>query len=155
MSKVPENAYPLPGFHFLVEFDISSNQGEHTYDTMFQSVSGLSVEVTTESIKEGSENLFEHQVPVRTKYSPLVLKRGILRDTELLKWCREALEKFNFNPTNATIKLLDEEHNPIVTWSLTHVWPKKWNVSDLDASKNEVLVETLEMNYNFFSVKFE
>jgi phage tail-like protein len=144
--------YPLPGFHFLVEFQI--DQGKDSYDNYFQSASGLSVEINTETIKEGGENRFEHQVPVRTKYSTLVLKRGVLKQTKLIEWCRKALEDYKFEPTSVNIKLLGEEHKPLITWNLTHVWPKKWSISDLDASKNELLVETLEMNYNFFTVNY-
>lgn len=150
-----QNEYPLPGFHFLVEFGINQGNGEYQYDNLFQSVSGLTVEVATEAIKEGGENRFEHQIPTRTKYSPLVLKRGVLKETELIKWCKKALENYDFQPTDLVIKLLGEDHKPLITWNLAHVWPKKWVVSDFDATKNEVVVETLEMNYNFFTVHYE
>ena len=145
-----QNDYPLPGFHFLVDFTISGQ----TYDQYFQSVGGLNVEMTTESFKEGGENRFEHQIPVRTKYGTLVLKRGVLKETELITWFKDALEHFYFSPATVNIKLLGEDHNPLITWSLTHVWPKKWDIAEMDASKNEVLVETLEMNYNFFKVTY-
>jgi phage tail-like protein len=149
---MPQNDYPLPGFHFLVEFGIS--EGQDSYDNYFQSVSGLTVEINTDTIREGGENRFEHQVPVRTKYGTLVLKRGVLKETDIIKWCRKAIEDYVFEPTTVTIKLLGEKHNPLITWNLTHVWPKKWDIADLDASKNEVLVETLELNYNFFTVTY-
>ncbi len=152
---MPQNEYPLPAFHFLVELTERGSQEESTYDNRFQSVSGLNVEMNTETIREGGENRFEHQVPTRTKYSTLVLKRGVLRETDLIQWCRRALEGFIFEPTNFSVKLLGPNHKTLITWNLVHVWPKKWSVSDLDAEKNGLLVETLELNYNFFTVKFE
>ncbi|NJM14829.1 MAG: phage tail protein, partial [Bacteroidales bacterium] len=79
----------------------------------------------------------------------------VLKETEIIKWCRKAIEDYVFEPTTVTIKLLGEDHNSLITWNLTHVWPKKWDIADLDAYKNEILVETLEMNYNFFTVKYE
>ena len=158
LYKMTEKAlieYPLPSFHFLVDFGSGGSQTKHSYDNRFQSVSGLNVEMNTETIKEGGENRFEHQVPVRTKYSTLVLKRGVLKQTKLIEWCQDALEKYQFEPTSITISLLGQEHDPLITWNLTHVWPKKWSVSDLDAEKNELLVETLELNYNFFTIEYK
>lgn len=153
-SPLPSYEYPLPSFHFRVVFG-SGEIKEEPYDNHFQSVSGLSVEMNTETIIEGGENRFEHQIPVRTKYSTLVLKRGVLKETSLIEWCRKALEKFEFKPTSLQILLINENQKPLITWALFHVWPKKWSVSDFDAEKSELLVETLEMNYNYFTVKYE
>jgi len=147
-----QNVYPLPGFHFQVQFH--GLKGDDTLDTMFQSVSGLTVEMNTDTIKEGGENRFEHQIPVRTKYSPLILKRGVFKNTGLIDWVKQALENYKFEPISADVILLGEDHKPLITWSLVHVWPKKWDIAEFDAAKNEVLVETLEMNYNFFTVKY-
>jgi len=154
-SPPPSYEYPLPSFHFRVVFGSEAIDNAEPYDNHFQSVSGLSVEMNTETIIEGGENRFEHQIPVRTKYSTLVLKRGVLKDSALIQWCRKALEDFQFKPATLQIELLGENHTPLITWALFHVWPKKWSVSDFDAEKSELLVETLEMNYNFFTVKYE
>ena len=61
--------YPPWGFYYKVEFELSSEPN----DARFQSVSGLSVEYDTEEYKEGGENRFTHKLPVRTKFSDLVL----------------------------------------------------------------------------------
>ncbi len=138
--------YPPLGFHFKVEF--TSFPGEFE----FQSVSGLSVEVDTEEIAEGGENRFKHKVPVRSKYPKLVLKRGLLIDSELIDWCRCALEDFNFEPTDLIVKLLNEEHQPLISWNVVHAYPVKWSISDFDAEQNKLVIETLELNYNYFNV---
>ncbi|MBM3756771.1 MAG: hypothetical protein FJW38_22655 [Acidobacteria bacterium] len=31
------------------------------------------------------------------------------------------------------------------TWTVTRAWPTKWELSELDAAKNEVSIETLEI----------
>ncbi len=140
---------PPVSFHFRVEFlDIQT----FSDDILFQSVSGLEVTMETESVKEGGENRFEHVIPVRSKYSDLVLKRGVLVDSGVIAWCRDAMEAFIFEPTTVLVHLLNEEHEPLVTWNLVHAWPKKWTVADLDSEKSSVLIETLELNYNFFTV---
>ena len=75
--------YPPWGFYYNVEFGISKDKN----DARFQSVSGLSVEYEMEEFREGGENRFTHKLPVRTKYADLVLKRGMLTDSDVIKWC--------------------------------------------------------------------
>ena len=70
-----DNFYQTVNFHFKVEFTLN----EEDVDVRFQSVSGLDVSYDTEQVKEGGENRFEHVIPTRTKCSPLVLKRGLLK----------------------------------------------------------------------------
>lgn len=143
--------YPPAGFHFRVEFlDIDTVDN----DVLFQSVSGLSASMETESVKEGGENRFTHALPVRSQYSDLVLKRGLLVDSGVVRWCRDAIEGFTFQPSGVLVHLLNDAHQPLVTWSLVHAWPKKWSVADLDAEKSAVLIETLELSYNFFTVTY-
>lgn len=140
---------PPASFHFQVEFlDIQTVDN----DILFQSVSGLTVSMETESIKEAGENRFEHVLPVRSKYTDLVLKRGVLKDSGVIAWCRDAVEAFVFKPTTVLVHLLNDEHQPLITWNVVHAWPKKWSVADLNAEQSAVLIETLELNYNFFTV---
>lgn len=140
--------YPPVGFHFAVRFGISSIQN----DTMFQSVSGLAVEYETETIKEGGENRFIHTLPVRTQYSSLSLKRGLLTDSDVLKWCMSAFENREFKLSDLQIVLLNEKHEPLKTWNVVNAWPKKWSVSDFNAEENSLVIETLELSYHFFKI---
>ena len=142
--------YPPVGFHFNVKFTgISTTQNDH----QFQSVSGLSVDLETEEIAEGGENRFKHKIPVRTKYPNLVLKRGLLVDSGIIEWCRNALENLVVEPVNLTVSLLDELHEPLQTWSVVHAYPIKWSVSDFNAEENKLIIETLELTYNYFNIK--
>ncbi|MGV8136591.1 MAG: phage tail protein [Mangrovibacterium sp.] len=143
-------SYPPAGFHFRVVF---SGIGEEDIDSRFQSVSGLSMEMETESRKEGGENRYEHVLPVRAKFAPLVLKRGLIRNSELLKkWCSNAFLLLDMKPVDLTISLLNEEHVPLITWSVKHAIPKKWNLTDLNAEQNALAIETFELSYHYFSI---
>lgn len=141
-----DNYYPPVSFYFRVEFGIS----KETNDARFQSVSGLTVEYDMESFKEGGENRFEHKLPVRTKYSDLVLKRGLLTDSAVVDWCFKAFRNREFEPTDVTVKLLNENGDPLKSWKVVRAWPKKWSISDFNATANEVVVETLELSYRYF-----
>ena len=43
------------------------------------------------------------------------------------------------------IALLDDSGQPELRWTLREAWPVKWELSELDASKNEIAIETLEI----------
>lgn len=141
------NYYPPAGFHFKVEFANLKSEFE------FQSVSGLTVELTTEEIAEGGENRFKHKLPVRTSFPNLVLKRGLVTDSSLIKWCRDAVEDFNITPTDITISLLNEEHEPLMTWNVVHAYPLKWAVADFNAEESKLVVETIELAYSYFKIQ--
>lgn len=139
--------YPPLGFHFKVEFN--NIQGE----TEFQAVDGLMVELETEQVTEGGENRFKHVLPVRSKYPNLVLKRGLFTDSDLIKWCREALEDMVIEPTDITISLLNEKHEPLMTWNVVHAYPIKWSVAGFNAEESKLVVETIELTYNYFKLQ--
>jgi phage tail-like protein len=141
--------YPPVGFHFSVVFELFP---QTLQDFRFQSVQGLSVDVETEPFSEGGENRFVHKLPKRTKYSEITLKRGMFVGSGIVLWCRNAIENFNFQPTNVIITLLNEAHLPIAGWYVVNAYPIQWSVSDFNAEENKLVVESLKLNYNYFKV---
>jgi len=140
--------YPPVGFHFRVEFGMLPPDSN---DARFQEVSGLSAELGVEELIEGGENRFTHRLPNRAKYSNLILKRGLLTDSELISWCKDAIENFTFSPTTVNVTLLNEVHEPVAdTFSFVNAWPIKWSVSDFKATDNSVVIETLQLAYSYF-----
>jgi phage tail-like protein len=147
-----EKFYQAVGFHFSVHFWPNDRD---SIDVRFQSVTGLDSTFETETFKEGGENRFEHVVPTRRKYGPLVLKRGMLgaNASRVSEWLKRAFDnnvpnaKFEIlNPV--TIYLLSEEAQPLMSWTVSNVWPRSWKIGELNAERGEVLIETLELNYN-------
>lgn len=142
-------ADPAVGFHFLVEFNGIDELKDD--DHRFQEVSGLSSELGVEELKEGGENRFAHRLPAPAKYSNLVLKRGLIKDTALIKWFRNTIENFEFDPITVKVSLLDESSQPLLNWNFIRAYPVKWSVSNLDAQKNEVMIDTVELAYQYFT----
>lgn len=140
--------YPPLGFYFSVEFSISPD----TDDVRFQSVSGLSVEYDMEEFKEGGENRFTHKLPVRTKYSDLVLKRGMLVNSQVIDWCMDAFNNREFRKSDLMIKLKNEKHEILRKWNVVNVIPKKWLVSDFNSGESAIVIETLELTYRYFTI---
>ncbi len=136
--------YPPVGFHFRVSFQLEE-AGDA--DTRFQEVSGLGQELNTEELVEGGELRFAHQLPVGTRHGNLVCKRGLLPDSGLVRWVRDALEEFTFTPTTVVVTLLNEKHEPLTGWHFSNVYPVKWTIGNLNAMDNSIVVETLELAY--------
>ncbi len=142
--------YPPTGFHFRVEFgldDIGDN------DHRFREVAGLAMELEEETYNEGGELRFVHKLPVRARYPDLVLKRGLLIDSVVREWIEEAIYNFDIQPTTVWVTLLNEEHEPLMTYAFVNAWPKKWNISDLNAETGSILIESLELGYQYFKVE--
>jgi phage tail-like protein len=142
-----ETFYQTVNFHFQVEF----NLGKEKVDIKFQSVTGLDSTLETEPVKEGGENRYEHAVPVRRKYGPLTLKRGLIKPSEsgISAWFKKAFDDEKVEPiATVMIKLLNEAHKPLMVWTINNVWPRSWKVAELNAEQGAVLIETLELNYN-------
>jgi phage tail-like protein len=73
-------------------------------------------------------------------------------NSEILTWIRQCFEDYNIQPKDIFIKLLNEEHQPLLTWNVVKAYPTKWAVSDLNGSNNAVAIETLQLFYQYFTL---
>lgn len=154
MKLVSNTVHQIVGFHFKVSF-LNLPEAK-AVDVKFQSVTGLDVSVEKEALKEGGVNEFEHSVPGRRKYTTLTLKRGMLTpdDSALTIWFQQAFQDLKIEPISGVdVELLNEKNEPMMKWQLSHIWPVSWKVGELNAERGEVLIETLELNYNYFKLE--
>jgi phage tail-like protein len=143
-----DNFYQNVNFHFRVNFTLSTAK---SVDVKFQSVTGLDSTIDTETIREGGENRFEHVIPTRRKYGPLILKRGLLGpdSSGVTTWLKQTFDDEIYQTLSTVhIYLLGEKHIPILQWTINNVWPRSWKIGELNAERSEVLLETLELSYN-------
>ena len=151
MEKNPNDSYPynLPvSFHFKVDFGTG-----YDHDIMFQEVGGLTAEIGIEELAAGGENMFTYRLPMRAKYNNLVLKRGMIMDSKLIDWFKDAIEHFQFKPMDIGVSLLNEKHDPISSWQFIQAYPVKWVISDFNATGNSLVIETIELVYQYFQRK--
>ena len=141
---------PPVGFHFKVE--VLGLDRTVDDDVRFSEVGGLGFEVATEEVPEGGENRFIQRYPLRAKYPDLVLKRGLLKGSAIWDWTRDCIENLDIKPKNVDVKLLNENHEPLITWHLVGAYPVKWAVTDLNAANNAIVVESLQLAYQYFTV---
>ena len=146
------NYYPPVGFYFRVVFDGITGDASKEADANFQEVSGLTVEVETEKYQEGGVNDYQHPLPKPVKYPNLVLKRGLLIDSKLVDWLKDATENFIIEPKNLTVDLLNGDGEPLMSWAVTNAWPVKWDISGFNAQSDDIVAETIELTYQKFRV---
>ena len=87
----------------------------------------------------------------------------MLKESEIIKWCMEAILDFDIRPMNLTVNLLHvkrqdaensaENDEPLMTWKVINAWPKKWSISEFNAEQNSLAIETLELNYSYFELQ--
>ena len=142
--------YPPVGFHFRVEFQDLPNVGNQ--DGLFQEVSGLSVQLNTDDVKSGGENRFVFKLPTRATYQPLVLKRGLFVGSGVARWVKAAIEDLDIFPVVVLVTLLNEQHEPLQTYQCVNAYPTKWSVSNFNAQESSLVVETMELYYQYFKI---
>lgn len=137
---------PTLNFRFAVYF-FAGGVLPNPIDIRFQRVSGLSARIEPEAVPEGGENLYIHRLPTRIQYQNLVLERGFVVGSLLNLEFNTAMSLFRFAPSNVMVTLLDEDGGPLAAWLFLKAYPVAWSTAELTVSKEEVLIDTLELAY--------
>jgi phage tail-like protein len=139
------NIYPLPKFHFRVEWG-----GERLG---FTEVTGLDMQVEAIEYREGSSLEYSKlKMPGMHKFSNITLKRGsVAGDSDFYKWIN-TINLTLVERRDIIISLLNETHSPVLTWKAKNTFPVKLQASDLKADGNEVAIESLELAHEGLSL---
>ena len=130
--------YPLPKFHFRVEWG-GSRIG-------FTEVTGLDKSLEVIEYRDGSSPEYSKiKMPGLQKFSNITMKRGTFQnDNEYFEWL-ETVQMNTIQRRDVIISLLNENHEPVLIWKVKNAFPVKVQSSDLKADGNEVAIETLEI----------
>lgn len=146
-------ARPLPAYAFMVTFD----GVDATAAMYFKSLSGLKYEQETLPTPSGGTNDRVFNLVGQGKWSNIVLTRGFTHATggSALLSFREAWmypgqggRAAARSRTDGTISQLDSTFTKVVSWKFHRAWPVKWSLSDYDATKSELAIETLELAHD-------
>lgn len=130
--------YPLPKFHFLVQWG--------GVRIGFTEVTGLDMQVEAIEYREGSSPEYSKiKMPGMHKFSNITLKRGtVAGDTDYYNWMN-TISMNTAERRDIVISLLNENHEPVMSWKAKNAFTVKLQASDLKADGNEVAIETLEV----------
>jgi phage tail-like protein len=138
----------IPAFHFSVAFVNRGMEATKDDEVAFSEVSGLNFEMQTEDILEGGGHDRIIRLPNPPKPKNLVLKRALSATPPFVwDWVKQPFETFEFKTMNVVVSLLGYDCKPIKVWHFNDAFPVKLSLSDLSSTKNEVVIETLELAY--------
>ena len=130
--------YPLPKFHFRALLG--------SVEISFTEVSGLDVETEVIEYRDGASPEFSKlKMPGMQKYSNITLKGGVFKShNEYFNWWNTvSLNKIERR--DVIISLLNENHEPVMTWKVKNAWPTKIQSTDLKADGNETAIHSMEL----------
>ena len=140
-----ERRDPYTGYNFRVEIDGITRAG-------FKSCSGLDTSQNAGTYREGTDRgLTMRKIPGLVTYADVPLSRGITSDSELLEWRKRAATG-RVDRRNMSIVLMDDTGKDVIRWNLRNCWPTKWTGPSMDATSDEVAIETLEITHEGLEV---
>jgi phage tail-like protein len=129
---------PNRGFNFVVQID-------KTPVASFREVGGLSFTTDIVEYREGTDQpLSPRKLMAMRKFANVTLKRGITKNQDLYKWYKNILNGID-DRRDLSITLNDELHQPVLRWNVENAWITKWEGPALNATSNDVAIESLEL----------
>jgi phage tail-like protein len=136
---------PYGGYNFRVEIDGITRAG-------FKNCSGLEVSQNASTYREGTDkSLGMRKLPGLVTSSDVTLARGITSDAELWQW-RKKLASGTADRRNMSIILVDDAGKDVIRWNLRNCWPTKWTGPSLDATADQIAIETLVITHEGLEV---
>lgn len=138
--------YPLPVFHFQVDW---SGNTQH-----FSEVTGLHYEAQVIEYRHGFDPTFTaRKMPGLRKFGNITMKRGVFENNiEFYTLIMETMSLRKIARHDITIKLLDENHNPVLVWQVLQAWPTKLTSPDFKATGNEAAIESIEIAHEGITI---
>jgi len=138
--------YPIPAHRFRVSV------GEETI--AFNNVSGMDISYDTAQYLDGAGGIYNMPAKRQTQVS-ITLSKGIFKgQSSLYGW----INSISFNQVDKkdiSISLTDEAGTELlVTWNVFNAFPTQMSAPSLNASSNEVAIETLTLMADRISVQY-
>jgi phage tail-like protein len=148
-------ANPVGGWNFTLSLldaasaaatVVSVTMGARPPQSGFSECTGLEATMAVEDYREGGRNDTILHFPGRISWAPIRLRRGVVVDNGLLAWLSSFAEGKG-KRRDGVVTLLDDMHAPVRSWRFQRGLPTKWTGPTLDAGKNAVAIEELEIQH--------
>lgn len=101
--------------------------------------------------RDGADKTGVRKLPGLTRYTNVILKRGITSSLELYQWHRMVVEgRTSDARRNVAVILSDETGNEVARYSLRNAWPVKYEAPAFNAMGNDVAIESIELTHEGF-----
>lgn len=139
---------PLLNFHFHVHW------GGRRIG--FTRVEGLSAETDVSHYREGNEPEFAPRpIPTVTRYTDVTLHRGIVAgDNDIHAWY-QTVETMRAERRDVVISLLNEAHEPTVSWKLKNAFVRRIDGPTLSGTGEHggIAIERMVLAHDGFTVE--
>ncbi|WP_166240037.1 phage tail protein [Paenibacillus turpanensis] len=110
----------------------------------FSEVTGMQAETEVMEYREGGVNTHLHYFQKQTKFSRIVLKRGLSQSPELWEWYESSIIGKS-KRTNGSIILFSEAGEEVCRWNFFDAYPVKWVGPHLQATSGSIAIESIEI----------
>lgn len=148
---------PIQAFRFLVRV----GDGKEI-SAAFTRFSGIRMQVETIENRSCDDiRGVRDYCPVFTRYEPVTLSKGVVGDNDFMDWLFAASAGDVTGPTGKSLKRtlevvsLNDLGQPGVVWVLKNAMPVGYELSPMDSSRSEVLVESLTFAFTGMTRKTE
>ena len=117
----------------------------------FSECSGLSAEIEKEVYLEGGVNDQQRISLGHTRFSDVILKRGVTDDATFPKWFSEIFKQ-QTKRRNVNILVFNQAGELMRSWTLVGAIPVAWRTPSLDADGSSVAIEELTLAFEGLKV---
>jgi phage tail-like protein len=128
---------PYRSFNYRIEINGTQVAG-------FNEANVGAFDVEPVEYREGIDPMYPRKLSALRKFANIVLKRGYTDNNELQDWYALALNGTVLRRDGAII-LQDEDRNEVVRWNFAEGWPCKYESAALNATSNDVAIESVEL----------
>jgi phage tail-like protein len=126
-----------PSYRFVVAVDYRP-LGAFTECTL------PTIEWEVETLKEGGQNDYVHQMRGPRKQANVSLQNGIGLMSDMMIWYLMTMQG-HYSRREVTITMFTALFVPLMVWHIKDAFPVRWSVPQLQTSGNTVAMQTLEL----------
>ena len=141
---------PDPNVAYRFAVEISGIQ-----EALFTECSGFESKIDVEEYKEGGVNDYVHKLPGRQSFGNITLKRGMTNSLELWDWLNRLTNTTTKRDEkkNISVVLYDGKGGEVLRWNLIGAYPVKWNSPTMQTDHSAIMVESLELTFQEFTLQ--
>lgn len=130
--------YPYKKYNYKVLIGNKEEAG-------FSEVSAPDISSDPVEYREGNmAGMTPGKQPGIIKYSNVTLKNGVTASQVFVNWMKTVLSG-KVERKTVVITMMDDAMAEVASWQLEKAWPTKYTAPDLNATSNEVAIESLEL----------
>lgn len=114
----------------------------------FQKVSGLTREIGVVEYDEGGYS-HTHKLTGKEQGGEVTLEKGMFANADLEEIYKRSLNSPDYR-TTVIIEQLDKFGKVARSWTLAEAWVSKWEGSELDATSEDVAIESITIQFEYY-----